>query len=73
MLPGGATGSASNAKISLKQLINLDQGKNTIDLLSATVGLQVLFFVILTKRELKLSNFNGLWTPIFCSVIINII
>lgn len=37
---GGAAGSASNSKISLNKLINLDQGKNTIDLLSATVGLQ---------------------------------
>jgi hypothetical protein len=51
MLPGGAAGSSSDAKISLKQLINLNKGKNKIDLLSATVGLEVLFFVILTKKK----------------------
>ncbi|KAF3327137.1 beta-galactosidase 6 isoform X1 [Carex littledalei] len=39
-LVGGRTGSASNVKVSLSQLIILDRGKNTIDLLSATVGLQ---------------------------------
>ncbi|KAJ4787145.1 Beta-galactosidase [Rhynchospora pubera] len=37
---GGAMGSADSTKISLSKLIILDKGKNTIDLLSATVGLQ---------------------------------
>ncbi|KAJ1689107.1 hypothetical protein LUZ63_013262 [Rhynchospora breviuscula] len=37
---GGVMGNARSAKISLSKLIILNKGKNTIDLLSATVGLQ---------------------------------
>ncbi|CAA6662429.1 unnamed protein product [Spirodela intermedia] len=39
-IAGRGSGSASNAKIILEKTITLIQGRNTIDLLSATVGLQ---------------------------------
>lgn len=41
-ITGRGSGSASNAKITLEKTITLIQGRNTIDLLSTTVGLQVL-------------------------------
>lgn len=39
---GSGMGNSGNAKVTLEKLITLVKGKNTIDLLSATVGLQVV-------------------------------
>ena len=38
---GGGKGSSSNAKVTVDIPVTLVPGKNTIDLLSLTVGLQV--------------------------------
>ena len=39
---GSGIGNSHNAKVTLEKAIMLLQGNNTIDLLSATVGLQVV-------------------------------
>lgn len=41
-LSGSGRGSSGNAKVSVEIPVTLAPGKNTIDLLSFTVGLQVL-------------------------------
>lgn len=43
---GSGRGSAENSKVSLEIPITLEPGRNTIDLLSLTVGLQVLPHII---------------------------
>lgn len=39
---GRGIGNSGNAKVTLEKTIMLSRGNNTIDLLSATVGLQVV-------------------------------
>lgn len=43
---GSGTGSSNNAKVSVKIPVTLQPGKNTIDLLSLTVGLQVFALLV---------------------------
>ena len=42
LFTGSGMGNSGNAKVTLEKPVTLVQGKNTIDLLSATVGLQVI-------------------------------
>lgn len=45
ILSGSGFGNNDNAKVKLEKIISLVPGKNTIDLLSVTVGLQVFHFI----------------------------
>ena len=48
---GGGTGNNSNAAVNVDIPVTLVAGKNTIDLLSLTVGLQVQFFFFFKQKK----------------------